>query len=108
MSTSRRDIGGNIRWGWLAAAAIVAIVILIAIVAIAGLRMFYIFAPVSASEVGIRFSSGQIKDIVPPGLYSDFGLQVEIKRVSSSAVHFVASDEEVLTSDRQRIGVEVS
>jgi len=105
MSTSRRDIRGSI--GWIAA-AIVVIVILLAAVAISGLRMFYIFAPVSASEVGIRFSSGQIKDIVPPGLYSDFGLQVEIKRVSSSAVHFVASDAEVLTSDRQRIGVDVS
>ena len=56
-------------------------------------------------EVGIKFRSGRIVDIVGPGVYSDIGLFVEMKRVSSSAVPFGVTDPEIITSDKQRIGV---
>jgi hypothetical protein len=71
-------------------------------------RFFYMFARVDQQEVGVQFRSGRIYNIVGPGVYSDFGLFVELKRVSSQAVPFNVRDEEIITSDKQRIGLVVS
>lgn len=71
-------------------------------------QLMYFLERVEESEVGVRFSGGRIKDIVGPGVYSDFGLFVEIKRVSSQAVAFSVSDEELITRDKQRIGLTVT
>ena len=71
-------------------------------------QFVYFFERVEESEVGVRFSGGRIKDIVGPGVYNDFGLFVEIKRVSSQAVAFSVSDEELITRDKQRIGLTVT
>ena len=71
-------------------------------------QFFYIFERVEEQEVGVKFRSGRIADIVGPGVYSDVGLFVELKRVSSEAVPFRVTDEELITKDKQRIGLVVT
>jgi hypothetical protein len=71
-------------------------------------NFFYFFERVSASEVGVQFVSGRIKDVVGPGVYSDAGLFVDMERVSIQSVGFSVSDAELITKDKQRIGVVVT
>lgn len=68
----------------------------------------YLLVRVEQQEVGVRFQGGQIKDIVGPGVYSDVGLYVELKKVSSQAIPFNVRDEEIITKDKQRIGLVVT
>jgi len=82
--------------------------ILIALLITATSKFFYLLARVDQNQVGVKFRSGKIYEIVGPGIYSDMGLYVELKRVSSQAVPFSVKDEEIITSDKQRIGLEVS
>ncbi len=71
-------------------------------------QFFYFFERVNPDEVGVQFMGGRIKGVVGPGVYSDFGLYVEMKHVSSQAIQFSVSDEELITKDKQRIGVLVT
>ncbi len=71
-------------------------------------NFFYFFERISASEVGVQFVSGRIKDVVGPGVYSDAGLFVDMERVSIQSVAFSVSDPELITKDKQRIGVVVT
>jgi regulator of protease activity HflC (stomatin/prohibitin superfamily) len=71
-------------------------------------QFFYFFERVEEQEVGVKFRSGRIVDIVGPGVYSDAGLFVEMRRVSSEAVPFRVTDEELITKDKQRIGLVVT
>ena len=71
-------------------------------------QFFYFFERVNPDEVGVQFMGGRIKGVVGPGVYSDFGLYVEMKHVSSQANQFSVSDEELITKDKQRIGVLVT
>ncbi len=71
-------------------------------------QFFYFFERVSASEVGVQFVSGRIKDVVGPGVYSDAGLFVDMERISIQSVAFSVSDAELITKDKQRIGVVVT
>ncbi len=88
----------------------------IAIVAIIGIfvlysfssQFFYFFERVEEQEVGVKFRSGRISGIVGPGVYSDVGLFVNMRRVSSEAVPFRVTDEELITLDKQRIGLVVT
>lgn len=74
-----------------------------------GTRQFmYLFERVEEQEVGVQFRSGSIYNLVGPGVYSDFGLFVEMRRVSSQAIPFSVRDEEIITSDKQRIGLVVA
>ena len=49
-------------------------------------QFYYFFERVEAQEMGIQFQSGQIKDVVGPGVYSDFGLFVDLQKISTQAV----------------------
>ena len=91
-------------------AIVVGIVAFIAILIIFSFtsQFFYFFERVNENEVGVQFVSGRIKDIVGPGVYSDVGLFVEIQRVSSESVPFSVADEELITRDKQRIGLVVT
>jgi hypothetical protein len=71
-------------------------------------QFFYFFERVSANEVGVQFISGRIKGVVGPGVYNDVGLFVTIERIPSRAVPFSVSDEELITRDKQRIGISVT
>ncbi len=88
-----------------------ALIILVVAIVILGLATvfltphFYFFVRVNADEVGVQLSGGRIKDVVPPGIYSDFGLFVSMATYSTQAYQFTVNDPEVLTSDNQRIGV---
>lgn len=92
------------------------IVILVVVVGILGTalvlaltgQLFYFLAKVDQQEVGVQFRGGQIYEVVGPGVYSDVGLFVEMKRVSSQAIPFSVRDEEIITEDKQRIGLVVS
>lgn len=72
------------------------------------LRPFYFLERVEQQEVGVRFRQGRIYEIVGPGLYSDLGLYVELRRVSSTAISFSVQDDEIITRDKQRIGLVVN
>ncbi len=89
-------------------AGTVAILIVILIVLGFGSQFFYFFKKVDAQEVGIQFTSGRIKDVVGPGVYTDFGLFVSMVKVSSQAIPFTVDDPEIITKDKQRMGAVVS
>jgi hypothetical protein len=68
-------------------------------------NFFYFLERVEAQEVGVKLRSGQIQDVVGPGAYSDVGLYVDLQRVSSQAVPIVVTDQELITKDKQRLGL---
>lgn len=88
-----------------------ALIILVAVIVVLGLAAifltphFYFFVRVNPDEVGVQLSGGRIKDVVPPGVYSDVGLFVSMSIYSTQAYQFSVNDPEVLTADNQRIGV---
>ena len=85
-----------------------AVVLAILVVFSFSSRFFYFFERIEEDEVGVQFAGGRIKDVVGPGVYSDAGLFVEMKRVPSKAVDFSVTDEELITKDKQRIGLIVT
>lgn len=87
--------------------AIVAIVVILIIFSFAG-NFFYFLASVQEQEVGVQFRNNRISDVVGPGVYSDFGLFVSLQTISSQAIPFEVRDEEIITADKQRIGLVVS
>jgi len=84
------------------------LIILFIVIWITGKNFAYFFARVNQNEVGVQFRGGKIYNVVGPGVYSDMGLFVEMKRVSSQAVPFSVEDPEIITTDKQRIGLVVS
>jgi len=86
---------------------IVGVIGLVILIAIAQ-QHFYIFKRVNPGEMGVMIRGGQIARIVPSGLYSDFGLFVDLQTYSTEAYQFSVADQELITSDNQRIGVTVS
>jgi hypothetical protein len=73
-----------------------------------GSQFMYLLARVEPQEVGVQFQGGRIKGVVGPGVYSDFGLYVEMRKVSGAAIAFSVRDEEIITADKQRIGLVVT
>jgi len=88
----------------------VAVLAIIAVGILASLssQFMYFFSRVDQNQLGVQMRGGKIYEIVGPGVYSDFGLYVELKRVSIEAVPFSVEDPEIITSDKQRIGLVVS
>ena len=89
------------------------VVVIIVIVVVLFLMLFarnffYAFERVDEQEVGVQFQGGKIKDVVGPGVYTDVGLYVSMVRVSSQAIPFTVEDPEIITLDKQRIGLVVS
>lgn len=95
------------RLGGVIALGVVGFVVFM-IVLIFGSQFFYLFERVDVQEVGVKVRGGQIQEIVGPGVYSDFGLYVELKRVSGQAISFSVQDDEIITQDKQRIGLVVT
>ncbi len=84
------------------------VVIVIALIVSFSSNFYYFLETVEQQEVGVQFESGRITNIVGPGVYSDFGLYVDLQRVSSQAITFEVSDAEIITKDKQRIGLVVT
>jgi hypothetical protein len=87
--------------------AVIAIVVLFFLVAVSG-QFYYAFERVNEQEIAVQFQGGRIKDVVGPGVYSDFGLYVDLVRVSTQGVPFTVQDDEIITKDKQRIGLVVT
>jgi len=87
--------------------AVIVIVIGVFLLIFAG-QFYYAFEEVNAQEVGVKLQGGKIKDVVGPGVYSDAGLYAELVRVSSQGIPFTVEDQEIITKDKQRIGLVVS
>ncbi len=102
---ARMDIPSPPRGTRRAGTFLLVLVVVGLVVWLLGSRFYYILARVEEQEVGVKFRGGRIVDVVGPGVYSDVGLFVELKRVSSSAVPFLVADPEIITSDKQRIGL---
>jgi len=78
--------------------------ILIGLLFSATSKFFYILSRVDQNQVGVKFRSGKIYEIVGPGVYSDAGLYVELKRVSSQAVPFFVKDAEASAEQTRQEG----
>ncbi|NIA02418.1 MAG: hypothetical protein GWP15_03470, partial [Nitrospirae bacterium] len=87
--------------------AVLAIIISMTILNLAG-NFFYFINPVEEQEVGIQFQNRRIENIVGPGVYSDVGIFVDLQTISTQAIPFDVLDEEIITSDKQRIGLKVT
>jgi hypothetical protein len=96
-----RTLGSLIVIGAIAFVGLIALLVF-------GSQFVYVLSRVEQQEVGVQFQGGQIKNIVGPGVYSDFGLYVELRKVSSQAIPFNVRDEEIITKDKQRIGLVVT
>ena len=71
-------------------------------------QFFYFLESVREQEVGIQFRNNRIHEVVGPGVYSDVGIFVSLETISSQAIPFTVRDEEIITADKQRIGLVVS
>lgn len=103
MTRVRRLLGGASVF-----VTIVVVVIIIGLLLAFSSQFFYFFERIDEQEVGVQFESGRIQNVVGPGVYTDFGLFVRLERVSSQAIPFIVTDEEIITKDKQRIGLVVS
>ncbi len=103
MNSIRRFAGGASVF-----ATIIVVVIIVLVLLTFSSQFFYFFERVDEQEVGVQFQSGRITNVVGPGVYNDFGLFVEMERVSSQAISFEVTDPEIITKDKQRIGLVVS
>ncbi|MEM7031665.1 MAG: SPFH domain-containing protein [Chloroflexota bacterium] len=86
----------------------VVIVIAVCAVLIFSQQFYYFFERIDEQEVGVQLQGGRITGVVGPGVYSDFGLYVRLERISSQAIPFTVTDEEIITKDKQRLGLTVS
>jgi len=84
-----------------------AVVILVIVLVLAN-NFFYFLKVVESQEVGIQFRGGRIYNVVGPGVYSDIGLFVRLETISTQAIPFRVEDKEIITKDKQRIGLVVS
>lgn len=99
---------GNSRRPLTVLIAFLAVGVVLVLMMSASSRFVYFFEQVGQDEVGVQFESGRIQEIVGPGVYSDSGLFVNLERVSSKAVPFEVQDAELITKDKQRIGLTVT
>jgi hypothetical protein len=72
------------------------------------IRSFWYFEVINNDEVGITIEAGQITGVKQPGIAYDLGLFVELVKIKTSAVAITVDDPELITSDKQRIGLEVT
>src|SRR5215207_9234797 len=91
------------RWLIWSVLAIVGVAILASVI-----RSFWYFEVINNDEVGITIEAGQIQGVKQPGIAYDLGLFVELVKIKTSAVAITVDDPELITSDKQRIGLQVT
>src|SRR5574339_54947 len=86
------------------------LVLVVVVVVVLGtvIRSFWYFEVINNDEVGIAIEAGQIQGIKQPGIAYDLGLFVELVKIKTSAVAITVDDPELITSDKQRIGLQVT
>ena len=87
---------------------LIVVIVVVLFLLVFARNFFYAFERVDEQEVGVQFQGGRIKDVVGPGVYTDVGLYVSMVKVSSQAIPFRVEDPEIITLDKQRIGLVVS
>ena len=87
---------------------VIVVIVVVLFLLVFSRNFFYAFERVDEQEVGVQFQGGKIKDVVGPGVYTDVGLYVSMVKVSSQAIPFNVEDPEIITLDKQRIGLVVS
>ena len=87
---------------------VIVVIVVVLFLLVFARNFFYAFERVDEQEVGVQFQGGKIKDVVGPGVYTDVGLYVSMVKVSSQAIPFNVEDPEIITLDKQRIGLVVS
>lgn len=85
-----------------------AVLLIVFVVSFSVMRSFWYFDVINNDEVGIKIKSGQIMGIAQPGIVYDFGLFVNLVKIKTSSVAITVDDAELITSDKQRIGLQVS
>ena len=86
---------------------VLGIIGIIILLSLAG-QFFYVLESVEEQEVGVQFRNNRIYQVVGSGVYSDIGLFVSLETISAQAIPFTVRDEEIITRDKQRIGISVS
>jgi hypothetical protein len=86
---------------------VLSIIGIIILLSLAG-QFFYVLESVEEQEVGVQFRNNRIYQVVGSGVYSDVGLFVSLETISAQAIPFTVRDEEIITRDKQRIGISVS
>lgn len=95
-------------WGAVIVAGLVALVVMSM-----SLGLGYFLAGVDSNEVGVRLVRNEPVEVVGPGVYTDWGPQNFLQYKDLEAIHvgnlaFVVADDEVITKDRQRVGITVT
>lgn len=89
---------------------LVQVVVLVVVLAVvfSVMRSFWYFEVIENNEVGVAIEAGQVVDIKQPGIAYDIGLFVRLVKIRTSAVAVVVDDPELITFDKQRIGLQVT
>lgn len=95
---------GSLRWLGFLIAGILLVLVLFSFLG----QFFYFLERVEEDEIGVKFRGGRIEEVVNPGVYSAFGLYVDVQIISKNGVPFTIEDPEIITKDKQRIGLVVS
>jgi hypothetical protein len=91
--------------GWLVGLVIGIIVFLV----LANLsKSFWYFEVIENDQVGVKIEAGEIQGVLQPGIAYDLGLFVDLVKITTSAVAITVDDPELITIDKQRIGLEVT
>ena len=85
---------------------LVAVIVVIVLASFS--RSFWYFEVINNDEVGIAIEAGEIRGVKHPGIAYDVGLFVQLVKIRTSAVAITVDDPELITSDKQRIGLEVT
>lgn len=71
-------------------------------------KSFWYFEVIENDQVGVTIEAGEIQGVLQPGIAYDFGLFVDLVKITTSAVAITVDDPELITIDKQRIGLEVT
>jgi hypothetical protein len=89
---------------------ILAVFVIVALLIVVGLAPHvYLLSKLEPNEVGVKLRSGQIVAVVGPGgVYSDIGLYASLEKIDTGAIPIDVSDPELITQDKQRVGLQVT
>jgi hypothetical protein len=71
-------------------------------------RPFWYFEIIENDQVGVTIQAGEIQGVKQPGIAYDVGLFVDLVKITTSAVAVTVDDPELITLDKQRIGLQVT
>ena len=91
--------------GWLIGLGI-GLVIILALSSVS--KSFWYFEVIENDQVGVTIEAGEIQGVLQPGIAYDFGLFVDLVKITTRAVAITVDDPALITIDKQRIGLEVT